>query len=85
MKYLESQDRKVLTTLARKMLGYALGRNPQPTDRGLINEMVAAGGEASIADLAVRIVTSRQFGNRAPADSRRGGRGADHERAGSSP
>jgi hypothetical protein len=68
LKYLESQDRKVLTTVARKMLGYALGRNPQPTDRGLINEMVAAGGEASITDLAVRIVTSRQFGTRAPAD-----------------
>src|SRR6185295_15547474 len=69
LNYLESQDRKVLTTVARKMLGYALGRNPQPTDRGLINEMVAAGGEASITDLAVRIVTSRQFGNRAPADT----------------
>ena len=69
LKYLESQDRKVLTTVARKMLGYALGRNPQPTDRGLINEMVAAGGEASISDMAVRIVTSRQFGNRAPADT----------------
>jgi hypothetical protein len=84
LKYLESQDRKVLTTLARKMLGYALGRNPQPTDRGLINEMVAAGGEASIADLAVRIVTSRQFGNRAPADTAVAGE-APSKRAGSSP
>jgi hypothetical protein len=65
--YLESQDRKVLTTVARKMLGYALGRNPQPTDRVLIGEMVGAGDDATIADLAVRIVTSRQFGNRAPA------------------
>jgi hypothetical protein len=82
--YLESQERKFLTTLARKMLGYALGRNPQPTDRGLINEMVAAGGEASIADLAVRIVTSRQFGNRAPADTAVAG-AAPSERAGSSP
>lgn len=84
LKYLESQDRKFLTTLARKMLGYALGRNPQPTDRGLINEMVAAGGEASIADLAVRIVTSRQFGNRTPADTAAAGE-APSERAGSSP
>jgi hypothetical protein len=82
--YLESQDRKVLTTLARKMLGYALGRNPQPTDRGLINEMVAAGGETSIADLAVRIVTSRQFGNRAPADTAVAG-DAPSEKPGSSP
>jgi len=67
LSYLESQDRKVLTTVARKMLGYALGRNPQPTDRVLINGMVAAGGEATLTDLAVRIVTSRQFGNRAAA------------------
>jgi hypothetical protein len=67
LSYLESQDKKVLTTIARKMLGYALGRNPQPTDRMLINEMVAAGGEATLSDLAVRIATSRQFGNRAPA------------------
>jgi hypothetical protein len=51
------------------MLGYALGRNPQPTDRGLINAMAAAGGDASIADLAVRVVTSRQFGYRSPVST----------------
>jgi hypothetical protein len=83
LKYLESQDRKVLTTLARKMLGYALGRNPQPTDRRLINEMVAAGGEASIADLAVRIVTSQQFRHRAVAETAVAGE-APSARAGSS-
>ena len=66
------------------MLGYALGRNPQPTDRALINEMVAAGGEASITDLAVRIVTSRQFGYRAPADTAVAGE-APTKKAGSSP
>jgi mono/diheme cytochrome c family protein len=69
LKYLESQERKVLTTLARKLLGYALGRNPQPSDRRLINEMVSAGADASIADLAVRIVTSRQFGHRSSAET----------------
>ena len=84
LKYLESQDRKFLTTLVRKMLGYALGRNPQPTDRGLIHEMVASGGEASIADLAVRIVTSRQFGTRAPVDTTVAG-DAPSERTGDSP
>jgi hypothetical protein len=84
LRYLESQDRKVLNTLARKMLGYALGRNPQPADRGLINEMVAAGGDASIADLAVRIATSRQFGNRSSAEAAVAGQ-PPTEKAGSSP
>ena len=62
--YLQSQDTKVMTTLSRKMLGYALGRNPQASDRRLIGEMVEAGGNASFSDLATRIVTSRQFRNR---------------------
>jgi hypothetical protein len=62
--YLESQDQKVYTTLARKLIGYALGRNPQASDRPLIGEMVKAGGDATFTDLATRIATSRQFRNR---------------------
>jgi mono/diheme cytochrome c family protein len=69
LKYLGSQDSKVMRTLARKMLGYALGRNPQASDRRLIGEMTGAGGEATFADLAVRVVTSRQFRNRAGLDA----------------
>jgi mono/diheme cytochrome c family protein len=65
LKYLGSQDTKVMTTLSRKMIGYALGRNPQPADRRLIAEMVKAGGNATFADLATQVVTSRQFRNRA--------------------
>ena len=65
LKYLQSQDKKFMTTLSRKMLGYALGRTPMASDRRLIGEMVASGGGASFADLATRIVTSRQFRNRA--------------------
>ncbi len=63
--YLKSQEAKVMTTLSRKMLGYALGRNPQASDRRLIGEMIAAGGKASFADLATLVVTSRQFRYRA--------------------
>ncbi len=63
--YLRSQNDKVLTTLSRKMIGYALGRNPQPSDRRLIGDMVKAGGDATFTDLAARVVTSRQFRNRA--------------------
>ncbi len=59
--YLRSQDRQVLRTLSKKMLGYALGRTVLASDRPLINEMTAAGGTATFSDLAVKIVTSRQF------------------------
>ena len=64
LSYLRSQDKKVMTTLSRKMLGYALGRTVTASDRPLIGDMTAAGGEASFADLAAKIVTSRQFRNR---------------------
>jgi hypothetical protein len=69
LKYLQSQDRKVMTTMSRKMLGYALGRTALASDRPLLRDMVAAGGDASFSDLAVRIVTSRQFRNRAGSDA----------------
>ena len=59
--YLKGKDVAVMTTLSRKMIGYALGRNPQASDRRLIGEMVRAGGEASFTELATAIATSRQF------------------------
>jgi hypothetical protein len=65
LEYLQSQDRQVMTTLSRKMLGYALGRTVRGSDRPLIETMAGAGGEASFAALASTIVTSRQFRNRA--------------------
>jgi hypothetical protein len=68
--YLRAQDRKVMTTLSRKMLGYSLGRTPMASDRPLLDAMVRAGRTSSFADLATRIVTSRQFryrGAEAPA------------------
>ncbi len=65
LKYLQSQDQQVLTTTSRKMLGYALGRTVLASDRPLISEMTALGGRASFSDLAVKIVTSRQFRNHA--------------------
>ena len=59
--YLRSQDRQVRRTLSKKMLGYALGRTVLASDRPLINEMTGAGSTATFSDLAVKIVTSRQF------------------------
>jgi mono/diheme cytochrome c family protein len=68
LRYLEGRETQVMKTLARKMLGYALGRTVLASDRPLVDEMVAAGGNATFADLAIRIVTSRQFRNRQGQD-----------------
>lgn len=65
LQYLQRKEPLVMTTLARKMIGYALGRNPQASDRPLIAGIVEAGSRASFADLATRIVLSRQFRFRA--------------------
>jgi mono/diheme cytochrome c family protein len=64
LKYLQGQDKKVMTTLSKKMIGYALGRTVIASDRPLMTQMTAAGGDASFSDLAAMIVTSRQFRNR---------------------
>jgi hypothetical protein len=63
--YLQSQDKQVMTTLAKKMLGYALGRTVGGSDRSLVDEMARGGGSTSFSNLAVKLVTSRQFRNRA--------------------
>jgi hypothetical protein len=54
-----------MKTLSRKMLGYALGRTVHASDRALIEEMVSAGGNATFAELATKVVQSRQFRHRA--------------------
>ncbi|HZN11886.1 MAG TPA: DUF1585 domain-containing protein, partial [Blastocatellia bacterium] len=47
-----------------KLVGYALGRTILASDQSLIDRMVAAGGDATFAQLAAEIATSRQFRNR---------------------
>jgi hypothetical protein len=66
--YLRSHDTQVMTTLSKKMLGYALGRTVMGSDRPLVSEMIAAGDAATVSDLAVKIVASRQFRNRVGED-----------------
>jgi hypothetical protein len=61
--YLRTQGDKVGNTLARKILGYALGRTVQGSDQLLIDRMIRAGDRATIADLATMVVTSAQFRN----------------------
>jgi len=68
LQYLEGKDQQVMTTLSRKMLGYALGRTVLASDRPLLAEMTAAGHDATFSDLAIKIVTSRQFRHRAGDD-----------------
>ena len=62
--YLQQNEKQVMTTLSKKMIGYALGRTVRGSDRGLIDAMARGGGNATVSDLAVTIVTSRQFRNR---------------------
>jgi hypothetical protein len=64
LKYLQTKDKQVMTTLSKKMLGYALGRTVRGSDRPLLTSMAGAGGNASFATLATAIVNSRQFRNR---------------------
>jgi hypothetical protein len=64
LRYLQQHDKQVMTTLSRKMIGYALGRTVRGSDRGLIDAMAKSGNSTSVSDLAVTIVTSRQFRNR---------------------
>jgi hypothetical protein len=63
--YLQTQDKQVMTTLAKKMIGYALGRTVLASDRPLLREMTSLGSGATVADLAGRIIASRQFRYRA--------------------
>jgi hypothetical protein len=59
--YLHTREKQVMTTMSRKMIGYALGRTVLASDRPLIADMSTAGTNATFAELATRIATSRQF------------------------
>ncbi|HXJ39971.1 MAG TPA: DUF1592 domain-containing protein [Bryobacteraceae bacterium] len=86
LNYLRTKQDQVRRTLSYKMIGYALGRTVLPSDTPLIDEMVAAGGDATIADLAARITSSRQFRNRPGRELTAGSRTvAQHQPSGLSP
>ncbi len=71
LNYLQTQNQQVLRTVAFKMVGYALGRTVQPSDEVLIERMSQMGGNATIADLATAIVSSRQFQHRLAREASR--------------
>jgi hypothetical protein len=68
LRYLRAREPQVMKTLAKKMVGYALGRTVLASDRALIDEMTALGGDATFAELAIKIANSRQFRHRDGAD-----------------
>ncbi|MEZ5402763.1 MAG: DUF1592 domain-containing protein [Bryobacteraceae bacterium] len=59
--YLRHEQPQVLRNFSNKLLGYALGRTVQLSDRPLIDSMVAAGGDAPVSDFIARIAASPQF------------------------
>ncbi|HEU4386642.1 MAG TPA: DUF1592 domain-containing protein, partial [Blastocatellia bacterium] len=62
--YLKSKDEQVCRTLARKLVGYALGRTILASDEALIDRMVKTGSEATFSQLVMETTASRQFRNR---------------------
>jgi mono/diheme cytochrome c family protein len=64
LKYLQGKEAQVRKTLSSKLVGYALGRTVLASDQLLIERMVQAGGDATFAQLATEIATSKQFRHR---------------------
>jgi hypothetical protein len=64
LKYLQSKEAQVRKTLSYKLVGYALGRAVLASDQLLIERMMQAGGDATVAQLATEIATSKQFRHR---------------------
>ncbi len=64
LSYLKAKEDQVRKTLARKMVGYALGRTILASDQPLIDRMVQAGNQATYSQLVTEIATSKQFRNR---------------------
>ncbi len=61
LNFLRGKEAQVRKTLSYKLVGYALGRTVLASDQLLIERMVQAGGDATFAQLATEIATSKQF------------------------
>ncbi len=64
VKYVRSKEALLRKTLSYKLIGYALGRTVLASDQLLVERMTQAGGDATLAQLAAEIATSKQFRNR---------------------
>ncbi len=70
LNYLQSKDAQVRKTMAYKLVGYALGRTVLASDQLLIERMVNTGNEATMAQLATAVATSKQFRFRRSGEER---------------
>lgn len=61
LQYIRAKEPQVRKTLASKLVGYALGRTVLASDQPLIERMVKTGSDATFAQLATEIATSKQF------------------------
>jgi mono/diheme cytochrome c family protein len=61
LNYVRSKEGQVRKTLSYKLVGYALGRTALASDQLLVERMAQAGGDATFAQLATEIATSKQF------------------------
>jgi hypothetical protein len=68
VKYLQQNDEQIRRNMSQKLLGYALGRTVLASDLPLLDRMVKAGPDATVAQLAVEIANSPQFRNRRGQD-----------------
>jgi hypothetical protein len=70
IQYLRTQEKQVQKNMAQKLLGYALGRTMLAGDQVLIQKLAAAGGEATFAQLATEIISSKQFRHRVEPETK---------------
>jgi mono/diheme cytochrome c family protein len=70
LKYLRAKEPQVRKTLSYKLVGYAMGRTVLASDQLLVERMVNAGGDATFAQLATEIATSKQFRHRLRREER---------------
>jgi hypothetical protein len=77
--YLEREQPQVLRNLSNKLIGYALGRTVQLSDRPLVDRMAAGGANTRFSDLVARIATSPQFRRIRAAEAAEESTGGDNE------
>jgi hypothetical protein len=70
LKYLRSKEAQVRKTLSYKLVGYALGRTVLASDQLLIERMTQTDDDATFAQLATEIATSKQFRHRRGLEER---------------
>ena len=70
LKYLRAKEPQVRKTLSYKLVGYAIGRTVLASDQLLVERMVNAGSDATFAQLAMEIATSKQFRHRLGSEER---------------